>query len=103
MNKEEKIKLRIEKLKAQSDFHKWEYGQYTTYLIGILAILIAIFIPATLEIPDITYKLLSAFLLIVLCFISYLVIKSFSKKSSSKIIGLSRQIEENYNKLEKTN
>lgn len=100
MNKEEKIKLKIERLKAKSDFHKWEYSQYTAYLIGILAILISLFISVVLEIRGIVYKLFLAFILLILIFVSYLVISFFSKKSSNQIIRLSKEIENNYNRLE---
>ena len=101
MKNEEKIKLKVERLKAQSDFCKWEYGQYATYLIGILAILISIFIPTTLVILGWWYKILLAVILVVLCLISYLFIHSLSKKSSDKIIRLSKEIENNYGELEK--
>ncbi|MBM3232531.1 hypothetical protein FJZ21_04120 [Candidatus Pacearchaeota archaeon] len=101
MKNEEKIKINIEKLKSQSDFHKWQFGQYNTYLIGIIAILIALFVPTTLVISGVTNKIILAVLLIILCFISYLVIHSLSKKSENQIRGLSRKIEENYNELEK--
>ena len=84
MNKTEKIKLKIEKLKSRSDFHKWEYGQYTNYLIGSSAILIALFVG----------------IIILLIFIFYLLIKSSSKKSEYKIKRLSKEIEKNYNQLE---
>ena len=101
MRNENKIKLRIEKLKAQSDFHKWQFGQYNTYLIGIIAILISLFIPTTMVIQDIVYKIVLGVLLIILCFVSYFVIHSLSKKSENSIRELSRKIEENYSELEK--
>jgi hypothetical protein len=101
MNNKERIKLNIERLKDRSDFYKWEYGQYTNYFIGIIAILIALFIPTILEIKMLFYKLLLAFLLIISFLISYKIINFLSKDSSNKIIELSKEIENNYNRLER--
>ena len=94
MNKTEKIKLKIEKLKSRSDFHKWEYGQYTNYLIGSSAILIALLVSKAGD------NLLFVGIIILLIFIFYLLIKSSSKKSEYKIKRLSKEIEKNYNQLE---
>lgn len=98
MKNEEKIRLKIEKLKAQSDFHKWEYGQYTAYLIGLSAILIGLLsTDKTFNLPNILFILV----IILLFFIFFIIIKCYSKKPAEEIQRLSKEIENNYNQLEK--
>jgi len=101
MEDKERLKINIEKLKAKSDFEKWQFGQYNNYLLGIIAILISIFIPTTLSIYGIIYKIILGILLIALCFISYIFIHTLSKKSENQIRELSKKIERNYRELEK--
>lgn len=64
MDKDEKMKLRIQKLQAQSDYQKFEYSQKSTYYIGLIASLIAIYIPITISVNKLCQKALVIFFLV---------------------------------------
>jgi len=106
MNEEERIKLEIQHLQSQSDYQKFEYGQYGNYFIGIIAILISIFIPTLVYTADrfngsIALSLLSleGFLFILLIFSSYDRIIRSSRKNLDKISKLSKEIDRMYKEI----
>jgi len=96
MNKEE-IKLRIQRLQAQSDYQKFEYSQITNYYIGIIAFLIAIYIP--IIVSDKNNALIYTLILIALLTMAHFGLKKYFKKNTDKIESLSKEIEELYSKI----
>jgi hypothetical protein len=103
MNKrEEKIKIEIEKLQAESNYQKFEFGQYTNFYIGLLATTLAIFIPVITYLAEknnIGLILLATIILLALMWATYIFIKKFSNKNLNKIKALSKKINENYEEL----
>mgnify|MGYP001600033549 CR=1 FL=1 len=101
MDKKERIKIQIGKLQAQSDYQKFEFGQYSVYYIGLLAILIAVFIPIIIDMAnkDLILTVGLAVLLLVLCLVAYKVIHIFSNKNLKKIKDLSSEIDKLYGEL----
>jgi len=100
MKEENKVKLKIEKLKAHSDYYKWEISQYNLFFIGIIAILIAIYIPIMISLNSIGYTLGLGFVLIISLTFFHYCIKPFTKKSYKKIKDYSKKINRLYEELE---
>jgi uncharacterized protein YacL len=99
MDQEEKIKLKIQRLQAQSDYRKFEYSQITTYYIGIIACLLAIFIPIIPSLKDINLILISTLFLFILIWFTNYKLKRHFKSNSDEIKTLSKQIESLYSEL----
>ncbi len=99
MNLEEKTKLKIQMLQSQSDYHKFEYSQFSTYFLGLIALIISIYLPIVSVINNIKYIVI----LWICLLISIGVIKKFFQKrlnqSAKKIEKTSREIHSLYNKL----
>lgn len=99
MNEKEKLKIEIERLKYRSDYNKFEFNQYSTYYIGILAMLIAIYLPVIIYIKNISMILLLALTLVLSMFLSKLFIKRLSQRNLKNIQGISKEMNEKYNRL----
>ena len=88
-----------ERLKSQNDFHKFEYGQYNTLFIGLIAILIAIFIPITLSLRLLSLQFLALVLLLILIEGWYIFIRQLSSKTLNKLEKNSKELERLYIKI----
>ncbi|MCL5730135.1 MAG: hypothetical protein M1165_01035 [Candidatus Pacearchaeota archaeon] len=97
MDEQKITELKIQRLQAQSDYQKFEYSQITNYHIGIIACLVAIYIPIIVSNKD--YSIISSVILIALIVVSHFGLRRFFKKNMKKIKDLSKEIERLYNEL----
>jgi len=99
MKEEDRIKLKIEKLKGQSDYHKWEVNQYDLLFVGMITLLIVIYIPTMIALKSISLIIILGVILIVLLVTFYYFIRPLTKKSFKKIEDYSKQINRLYEEL----
>ncbi len=99
MNKEEKIKIQIQRLQAQSDYHKFEYSQISNYFIGIVAMLLAVYIPLITTLNKWYYTIILAVFLLGSLWYSNKKLKKHFKKNTDKIEELSKKIDGLYEDL----
>ena len=100
MNKEEKIKLELQKLKWKSDYKKFEYDKFVVYFLSLIGILIAIFIPAIISFRGNFF--ITLIVLLIFLFLFLIVIYrffSFNEKILDEIFKLSKQIDEKFKEV----
>jgi len=101
VKEEDKIKLRIERLKINSDCYKWEINQYNSSFMGLIVIFVGIFIPTMILLDYFWHKVGAVVALIFLLFLSYffIIVKNSVKEKTKKIDNYHKEINQLYEKL----